>query len=116
MELCAVHSAYLRQNGYSVLTAGDGETALELVRQHHPGVIVLDHSLPRRTGIEVTRDIRSDPATAAIPVILLTAHSYGAIGMAAQQAGVSLFLPKPADPSRVLREVERQLEECHPRS
>lgn len=107
MELRAVHSAYLRQHGYRVLTAADGEKALAMVREHNPAVVVLDHSLPGRTGVEVTREMKRDPRTARIPVILMTAHSYGAIGMAAKQAGVAAFLPKPVDPSRVLREVER---------
>lgn len=107
LELRAVHSTYLQQHGYNVLLAADGESALDLVRSHQPAVVVLDHSLPGRTGIEVTREMKADPRTARIPVILMTAHSYGAIGMAAKQAGVAAFLPKPVDPSRVLREVAR---------
>ncbi len=107
LELRAVHGAYLQKHGYEVLTAADGETALELVQAHHPAVVVLDHSLPRRTGIEVARLLRADPLTADIPIILISAHSYGAIGKAARDAGVAAFLPKPVDPSRVLREVDR---------
>ncbi len=107
LELRAVHGAYLQKHGYAVLTAADGETALEMVREHHPAVVVLDHSLPRRTGIEVTRLLRANPLTADIPIILISAHSYGAIGKAARDAGVAVFLPKPVDPSRVLREVDR---------
>jgi CheY-like chemotaxis protein len=109
LELRAVHSTYLQQHGYNVLLAADGESALDMVRSHRPAVVVLDHSLPGRTGIEVTRELKSDPRTARIPVILMTAHSYGAIGMAAKEAGVAAFLPKPVDPSRVLREVERHM-------
>lgn len=113
LELRAVHGAYLQKHGYEVLMAADGDTALALVREHHPAVVVLDHSLPRRTGIEVARAVRADPDTADIPIVLMTAHSYGAIGRAARDAGVAAFLPKPVDPSRVLREVDR-LVRSHP--
>jgi CheY-like chemotaxis protein len=105
LELLALHSAYLHQHGYRVLTAGDGEAALEFAREHHPAVIVLDHSMPRRTGLEVARELKQDPLTSDIPILMMTAHSYGAVGAAAKEAGCETFLPKPVDPSRMLREV-----------
>lgn len=106
LEILALHSSYLHQHGYSVLTAGDGETALEYARGHHPAVIVLDHSMPRRTGIEVARELKRDAATRGIPILMMTAHSYGAVGVAAKEAGCDRFLSKPVEPSRMLREVE----------
>jgi CheY-like chemotaxis protein len=106
MELVALHGAYLERHGYRVVTATDGNAALALARAEHPSVIVLDHSMPGRSGIEVTRELKADPATADIPVLLMTAHSYGAIGASARAAGCASFMPKPCDPSRVLREVQ----------
>jgi CheY-like chemotaxis protein len=106
-EVLAVHSAYLAQRGYHVLTAGDGDAALSAARDGHPDVIVLDHSLPYRTGIEVARELRGDPATAGIPIVLMTAHSYGAVGRKARAAGCNSFLAKPCGPGRVLQEVRR---------
>lgn len=105
LELLALHSAYLHEHGYRVLTAGDGETGLEYARTHHPDVMVVDHSMPRRTGLEVARELKRDPKTADIPILMMTAHSYGAVGTAAKEAGCETFLPKPVDPSRMLREV-----------
>lgn len=105
LELLALHSSYLHQHGYRVLTAGDGDTALEYARTHHPDVMVVDHSMPRRTGLEVARELKADPATADIPILMMTAHSYGAVGSAAKEAGCETFLPKPVDPSRMLREI-----------
>ncbi len=105
LELLALHSAYLHQHGYTVLTAGDGDAALDYAREHHPDVIVLDHSMPRRTGLEVARELKRDPNTSDIPILMMTAHSYGAVGAAAKEAGCETFLPKPVDPSRMLREV-----------
>lgn len=106
LEILALHSSYLHQHGYTVLTAADGDTALEYARAHHPAVIILDHSMPRRTGIEVARELKREAATRDIPILMMTAHSYGAVGMAAKQAGCDRFLSKPVEPSRMLREVE----------
>lgn len=106
-DLLASHGAFLEQHGYRVLTAADGDYAVELARNHHPSVILLDHSLPKRSGIEVARDLKRDPSTADIPIVLMTAHSYGAVGSSAMAAGCTAFLAKPCDPSRVLKEVVR---------
>ena len=105
MEQVALNRAHLELHGYRVLTASDGDSALALARKEHPAVVVLDHSMPGRNGIEVTRALKADPATADIVVLLMTAHSYGAIGASARAAGASGFMSKPCTPSRVLREV-----------
>lgn len=107
LELLALHASYLERAGYNVLTAEDGDAALAMARRHHPAVLVLDHSMPKRTGIEVARELKSNPATADIAILLMTAHSYGAIGTTAMKAGCDAFLPKPCDPARVLKEVMR---------
>jgi len=105
IEVLSLHSAYLHQHGYDIITAGDGEAALELARSHDPAVIILDPSMPRRTGVEVARELKRDPATRHIPIVLMTAHSFGAVGVAAREAGCDSFLAKPVEPSRMLREV-----------
>lgn len=105
VELVALHSTHLERHGYRVLTATDGEAALALARKEHPAVVVLDHTMPGRSGLDVTRALKADPATADIVVLLMTAHSYGAIGASAREAGIASFMHKPCDPNRVLREV-----------
>lgn len=105
MELLALHATYLERHGYRVLRATDGDSALALARAEHPAVIVLDHSMPGRSGLDVTRELKADPTTANIPILLMTAHSYGAIGATARAAGIASFMTKPCQPSRVLREV-----------
>jgi two-component system, cell cycle response regulator DivK len=107
LEILAVHGAFLANRGYRVLTAGDGEEALSSARENRPDVIFLDHSLPRRTGVEVASELKRDPATAAIPIVLMTAHSYGAVGRKARAAGCDSYLAKPCGPGRVLQEVRR---------
>jgi CheY-like chemotaxis protein len=106
-EFRAVNAAYLARHGYRVVEAADGDAALDAVRQVHPDAILLDHSMPNRTGLEVVRALKSDPSTAEIPIVFMTAHSYGAVGRHAMEAGCASFLPKPCDPSRILREIAR---------
>jgi CheY-like chemotaxis protein len=106
-ELRAVNAAYLARHGYRIMEAGDGDAALEAVRRVRPDAILLDHSMPNRTGLEVVRELKSDPVTAGIPIVFMTAHSYGAVGRSAMAAGCASFLPKPCDPSRILREIAR---------
>lgn len=106
LELLGIHAAYLQQHGYRTLLADSGTTGLAFARHYRPLAIVLDHSMPDRTGIEITRELKADPATAHIPILLMTALSYGAIGAAAIEAGCEVFLSKPIEPSRLLREIE----------
>ena len=105
LEMLGIHAAYLRKHGYRTLMAENGTTGLQYARAYRPTLIVLDHSMPDRTGVEVARELKADPSTASIPILLLTALSYGAIGMAAMDAGCAAFLPKPIEPSRLLREI-----------
>lgn len=106
-ELRAIHAAYLERHGYDVVTAADGDAAIDLARTARPDVIILDHSLPRRTGVEVARVLHSDPTFASIPIVMLTAHTYGAVGRKARDAGCASFLNKPCTPGRLLEEVRR---------
>lgn len=106
LEMLGVHAAYLRKHGYRILLAENGRTAVAFARAYHPALIVLDHSMPDLTGVQVARELKADRTTADIPILLMTAHSYGAVGTAAIAAGCAAFLPKPVEPSRLLREIE----------
>lgn len=106
-ELRAIHTAYLNDHGYRVLTAADGEVGLELARTARPDVIVLDHSLPGRNGVDIAREVHEDARFSGIPIIMMTAVPYGAIGSKAREAGCVAFLAKPCAPSRLLQEVRR---------
>lgn len=107
IESRSIHSAYLQSHGFRVLTADDGQAALEVARMQHPDVIVLDHTMPRRNGVDVARELQQRKDTACIPIIMLTAHTYGAVGRKAREAGCVSILTKPCPPSRVLHEIEQ---------
>jgi two-component system, cell cycle response regulator DivK len=107
LHLCAIHTEYLQRHGYRVLTARDGDAAVVAAHEHAPDVILLDHSMPRRNGVEVAHELKADPATSAIPIIMMTALPYGAVGRRALDAGCVGFVAKPCGPRRLLLEIER---------
>ena len=65
----------LKSAGYEVVSAADGSEALKKARAHSPDMIVLDLMLPEVDGLEVCKILRRDPATSAIPIIMLTAKA-----------------------------------------
>jgi DNA-binding response OmpR family regulator len=93
----------LEQAGYEVITASDGERALELVRNRRPNLVVLDVMLPIIDGREVTRRIRDDASTAGIPVLLVSASVHEHEVQEGLEAGADDYLPKPFT-AQVLRD------------
>jgi twitching motility two-component system response regulator PilH len=91
----------LEQNGYHVITAADGEEALQQARQHHPELIVLDIVLPKKNGFQVCRSVKSDPEL-AIKILMLTAKNQEKDRVWGQRQGADLFLAKPVDPEVLL--------------
>src|SRR5690606_6484972 len=98
---------YLEQQGYRVVAADDGNQGVQAAREYRPNIILMDLSMPKKDGLSATRELKSDPSTSHIPVILLTAHAYGSAGRRAREAGCAAFVPKPCDPRRVLQEVQQ---------
>jgi two-component system, cell cycle response regulator DivK len=107
LELRSIHAVYLQLHGHHVVTADDARAGLEAARTCEPDLIVLDQSMPGKTGVEMTRELRADARFAKVPIIMLTAHAYGAVGMKARDAGCDSFVSKPCAPSRLLQEVLR---------
>ena len=85
----------LQQEGYSVLTADDGEQALKLIRQHRPDLVVLDIMLPRLDGLAVCRVVRKDPEVAQTPIIMLTARGTQGDKMVGLDSGADDYITKP---------------------
>ncbi|MDQ4108096.1 MAG: response regulator [Actinomycetota bacterium] len=89
----------LQQRGHELLEASNGSTALELARERHPEVIVLDLMLPGMNGYEVLESLKQDERTSDIPVLVLTAKSLRADRERSHGLGASGFLTKPFLPS-----------------
>ena len=96
----------LARNGYSVLSAADGENALKLARAERPDAIILDIALPRVDGWMVLDDLREDATTASIPVVMCTAHSLDSYRVRAMSLGCAAFLVKPCSPQAIIDAVK----------
>ena len=103
--------AVLKDEGYEVLTATDGEEALALARSHNPDVVLLDVMMPRLDGLEVCRRLRDNPATSHLCVIMLTARTMAADQLGGLDAGADDYVSKPFDalglPTRIQSVLER---------
>jgi two-component system alkaline phosphatase synthesis response regulator PhoP len=93
----------LEDEGVELLTAPDGEVALDAVANQHPDLVFLDVTMPRMNGLDVCRAIKSDPATAGTTVLLLTAKGQAYDREAGLAAGADDYLTKPFDPDDLLR-------------
>jgi two-component system, cell cycle response regulator DivK len=99
----------LARRGYEVLTAVDGAEGVRLAHDERPELILMDMSLPVLDGWEATRRLKSDAATASVPIIALTAHAMSSDEAQARAAGCDDFDTKPVDLSRLLTKIERWL-------
>ncbi|QDT54143.1 Cyclic di-GMP phosphodiesterase response regulator RpfG [Caulifigura coniformis] len=101
---------YLQEAGYKDFIAiTDSTIALDEITAHKPDVIVLDVMMPRINGIELLTSIRSNPQTAHIPVLILTANCERETRLKALDAGATDFLEKPVDPAELLPRVRNSL-------
>lgn len=91
----------LKLAGYEVLMAKDGEEALQIARDRHPDLLLLDIRMPKMTGLEVTRTLRSDPATADLKIILLTASVREDAVTIGFDAGADDYIKKPFSPAEL---------------
>lgn len=97
----------LQRRGYVVEIAVDGQVALEMVAANAPDLILMDLSLPNLDGWETTRRLKGDPATSALPIIVLTAHALEHERRKAMDTGCDDFDVKPIDFARLLSKIER---------
>jgi DNA-binding response OmpR family regulator len=111
-----MYALYFQLKGLEVLQAADGLQGLLQARASKPDAIVLDVSLPRLDGIELTRRLREDDATAAVPVIVLSAHTGDDYRRRAFAAGATMALEKPCLPDDLLREILHLLGNAPPRT
>jgi DNA-binding response OmpR family regulator len=100
-------STSLGKRNYQVITAVDGDTALAEARAQEPALIVLDVMMPGMSGWEVARELRRDPATKAIKILMLTAIGKDVNEMTSPLYGADAYLDKPFE----FRELESTIAE-----
>ena len=100
----------LQRAGHEVTTAGDGEAALEAMRQLQPAVVLMDMNLPIKDGWTACREAQQDTSIAGIPIIALTAHAMEEDKHRALEAGCSDYATKPVDFPDLLAKIAAQLD------
>src|SRR3954470_8727434 len=104
-----VVSLKLRNAGFHVLTARDGQEALELAQSEHPDLIITDYHMPQLSGLELCQRLKQDPRTSRIPAIMLTARGYHLEPHDTQESGILRMLSKPFSPRQLLTTVNEML-------
>lgn len=98
---------HLTAAGFDVCVAPDGEVALELVRKRRPAVVCLDLNLPRISGYDVCEEIRADPTTRDVSILIMSARHSLDVRAFALEAGADAYLTKPYAMEQLTDEVER---------
>lgn len=102
-------SRRLKRRGYDVVLAFDGKSGVERVRTERPDIVLLDMNLPVMDGWTAAQALKSDPETAGVPIIALTAHAMSGDRQKALDAGCDEYHPKPIDFSRLLTQIDEAL-------
>jgi CheY-like chemotaxis protein len=95
----------LRKERYELVTASDGEQALEMATAERPDLILMDVIMPRKTGFEACRELKRREDTKAIPVILVTTRGEGENVEAGFQSGCNDYVTKPINAQELLTKV-----------
>jgi two-component system phosphate regulon response regulator PhoB len=104
-----VVSLKLRNAGFNVLTAHDGQEALDLAVSEHPDLLITDYHMPLLSGLELCHRLRHEPATASMPAIMLTARGYSLDENDTQDSGILRMISKPFSPRQLLAAVNEVL-------
>src|SRR5918911_4104671 len=99
----------LSASGHEVALAPDGASALRILPEREPDLVILDRSMPGMSGIEVCRAIKGNPFTERIPVLMLTAEAAVSSKVEGFEAGGEDFLPKPFEPRELRARVQALL-------
>jgi two-component system alkaline phosphatase synthesis response regulator PhoP len=111
IHIVQVVAVKLRNNGFDVITCENGAQALELASNENPDIIVTDFQMPVMTGLELIENLRSRPATADIPVILLTARGFAIEDGQKENLKISACVSKPFSPRELLQSIEEVLKQ-----
>ena len=102
--------ATLEPRGYTLVTATDGEEALEKACKENPDLIIMDIQLPKLSGIEVVKRLRQIPEFSGIPIIALTAYAMKGDEERLIEAGFDVYLPKPVNTRELPKVISEMLQ------
>src|SRR6266446_4081783 len=105
---------HLEREGFQVSSASSGEEALRQVRHATPDLVLLDLMLPAMGGLEVCRKLRQDPATVALPIVMLTAKGDEVDRVLGLELGADDYIVKPFSPKELLARVRAVLRRAKP--
>ena len=105
-------SFILARDGWEVTTHANGETAAEAIQTANPDAVVLDVMLPGRSGYEILRELRADPAFMRLPVLMLTARGQKKDREMAAELGVTRFMTKPFSNAEVVEALNQIVTEA----
>ncbi len=107
-EIHIVHvvTIKLRNNGYEVISASNGQEAFDLACVELPDIIVTDYQMPVMGGIEFIENLRANESTKDIPVVMLTARSFAVEDEQKESLDIAKCLSKPFSPKELLRDIE----------
>jgi len=100
----------LARQGHEMIVAVNGEEALEKIQSQHPDLVLLDIMMPRIDGYEVAQRLRADPATAALPIIMLSAKAQDEDIRKGVEVGVDEYVTKPFTPDHLVQVVTKYLD------
>jgi len=98
-------TTYLKQAGLTVMSAQSGEEAQIKLTSQKPDLIVLDVILPGKSGFELCRELKADPNTSSIPVVICSTKDTDADKMWGDMLGANAYIPKPVDPTVFLQTI-----------
>lgn len=103
-------SFLLENNGHEIIKAYNGKTGVELAKEEHPDLILLDIQLPKMNGYEVASELRKDASLNDAPIVAITSYAMPGDQEKALKAGCTGYIKKPINPDTFVAEVESYLD------
>ena len=100
----------LRQAGFSVICASNGQDGYTLAREHRPDLVVSDYQMPVMDGLEFCQQLAANPETGGIPVVMLTARGHKVPPAELETTNIKCFLDKPFSPRHLIVQIKELLQ------